>query len=170
MGTKEYEKYVHCNLPINDISKIVSVEELLDGDIIIFKLNNGTYYEYYESIKSYKYYENARDMYYFHREISNETRMQSFRYKFQKIMNDYGLKQDYIAKKINVSQGSVSNYLEGTRMPSIGTMLDICKLVANVTNEYKDELDILTYFLTVEVADFYKNEYLSSLVKHYVKK
>lgn len=45
-----------------------------------------------------------------------------------------GLSQVAIAKKLNISQQSISHYIKGDKMPALDTLANLCKLLDVDTN------------------------------------
>ncbi|MDE6060325.1 MAG: helix-turn-helix domain-containing protein [Clostridia bacterium] len=53
-----------------------------------------------------------------------------------------GMKQEELAKAINVGQSSISQYIKGTKMPSVETIANLCVVLDLNANELlciKDE-------------------------------
>ncbi|MDE5600925.1 MAG: helix-turn-helix domain-containing protein [Clostridia bacterium] len=46
-----------------------------------------------------------------------------------------GMKQEELAKAINVGQSSISQYIKGTKMPSVETIANLCAILDLDANE-----------------------------------
>ena len=56
----------------------------------------------------------------------------------QKIIEEIkncGMKQEELAKAINVGQSSISQYIKGTKMPSVETIANLCAILELDANE-----------------------------------
>ena len=55
--------------------------------------------------------------------------------RLKKVLNDRGMMQKELAKKIGVNEMAISRYIHGGRIVSVSILIDICKAL-NVSADY----------------------------------
>ena len=61
--------------------------------------------------------------------------MNKFKERFNECLKFSNLSQEEFARKMNMSQSVISNYCTGKRLPSLDTLMLICKIL-QVSSDY----------------------------------
>lgn len=60
--------------------------------------------------------------------------LDQIRLRLAETIKQSGLSQTTIAKKLNVSQQTISHYIKGDKLPALDTLANLCKLLDVDTN------------------------------------